>query len=454
MHTSEPLPTSVAWIVSSPSILPCAIRRVILVLELQRAATALKEEVAVLTGEKRALVIKLKQTEYRLEKMDSSRPAPTATKATPAAAAAAAVAAAASAVAAAAAAAPLPPRAVMSDAAVQCDPQTAPAVAPSSPAAVAAHHHDATSRGGGGGGSAGGPTMASHDGVAQPEVPRQTVGARRSRLSVSSDDSPVLAQQPVAPAVQHASDGVVQQQQPPQQQQQQQQQLVVAVREEGGFASSNSAPSADAKSVVIAHAALQRLSLTSGTYLAARRTPGGSAHAPTQGSSVDPDTLSSISRWLPQGPLSSNTHMAAVVEEELRSANAIHAMLEDFSSAHDRCVEELGHSRASNAELRSSVGELTHKLEMQTQRLELALQHSMALQSPMSAASFSMNPASTMTTPTRATPVLYNSTAGRLAAAATAAKAAHNTSNAAAGSTWLGFLFRPRGTKRVRNALI
>jgi len=83
--------------------------------------------------------------------------------------------------------------------------------------------------------------------------------------------------------------------------------------------------------------------------------------------------VADLARWLPHGPVTSNSAVAAMAEEEVRLVGSIHALLAEYEGAHAAALSDLRASMANNNALRASNSDLRHKLEMTTQRLELAL---------------------------------------------------------------------------------
>ncbi|GIL70626.1 hypothetical protein Vretifemale_1365 [Volvox reticuliferus] len=184
-----------------------------------------------------------------------------------------------------------------------------------------------------------------------------------------------------------------------------------------------------------------------------------------------------LARWLPAGPVSGGDPVAVMVEEELRLIESIHELLGSFEQAQEATMDQIAELRGHVAGLTSENDELRQKLELQTQRLELQMQGLTTTIQPVSqhqtpAAGPSAHEegatgvvAMTPSSPSRnylpAQPFLPVS-AEHEAAVITPTRSIHMTplmDSPAAGApplkqTWMGYLFRPRQKKRTRTAIL
>ncbi|KAL6762308.1 hypothetical protein V8C86DRAFT_2519926, partial [Haematococcus lacustris] len=83
--------------------------------------------------------------------------------------------------------------------------------------------------------------------------------------------------------------------------------------------------------------------------------------------------LAALQQWLPAGPVSSGSRVAAMAEEEVRLVQAIHASLTHLEGELVTALQQLGQAKAANVELARTNAQLTSRLEQATQRLELSL---------------------------------------------------------------------------------
>lgn len=59
------------------------------------------------------------------------------------------------------------------------------------------------------------------------------------------------------------------------------------------------------------------------------------------------DPLGLLARWLPQGPISDVSPVAAVAEEKLRVVQSVHGLLQEYDEAFKEVLVELGRARVS-----------------------------------------------------------------------------------------------------------
>ncbi|EFJ51040.1 hypothetical protein VOLCADRAFT_88274, partial [Volvox carteri f. nagariensis] len=81
-----------------------------------------------------------------------------------------------------------------------------------------------------------------------------------------------------------------------------------------------------------------------------------------------------LARWLPAGPVSGGDPMAVMVEEELRLMQSIYELMENFEQSQEATARQVVELQARVVCLTRENEELRHKLELQTQRLELQMQ--------------------------------------------------------------------------------
>eukprot|EP00798_Chlamydomonas_sp_ICE-L_P025114 gene25114-10755_t len=76
--------------------------------------------------------------------------------------------------------------------------------------------------------------------------------------------------------------------------------------------------------------------------------------------------LAQLARWLPAGPVTSESPLSAIAEEEVRVINAVHVLLEEYESMYTTSVEQLEVLQATVTELRTSNAELRQRLGPET----------------------------------------------------------------------------------------